>query len=309
MDPGNAAVGFPRPRFARLLSLCAALLFAVAGCSSLSDLGPSAASDEPPDAAAKAAPSPLQQGDEARAHGDFARAAELYRTAHAADPKALEPMLRLGASLVAMQAYPEALSAYQEAATIAPRDPEATWRLGELLLIRDKPEDALAQIQIALAARQSDPRIYNAIGVAYGMLGQYDLARRNFTAGLRIAPDHLGLRDNLGLTQFLMGDYDGAVATLSDLAQLPQAARARQNLAMIYALHGEIDKARAMGRRDLDEASVEANIAYCRSLASLDKETLAQEGVTIFGIQFSGDPGIKQVPRIAARPAAPSQSQ
>ena len=304
-SPNTIAVTAPRLRCHCLLPLLGALALTVGGCT----LAQTQAFQPGASAAAAAVPafgSPLQKGDAARSRGDFAAAAAYYRSAHQADPKALQPAMRLAESLLTLKDYAAAAAAYGDAATLAPKNAEAHWRLGELLLLDNKPADAVEQLKTALTLRPGDARLYNAIGVAYGLMGRYDLAKSNFTAGLRIAPDHIPLRDNLGLTQFLAGDFAGATTTLSAVAKLPQAVRSRQNLAMIYALHGDMEKARETARHDLDPAAVEAELAYYRTLAAKGPAVLAKEGAALFGVHFSADAGGARNAQVAARPSPPA---
>src|SRR5262249_37088501 len=99
----------------------------------------------------------------------------------------------------------------------------------------------------------------------------HDLAQQDYRKGLALAPDQMSLRNNLGLSQALSGDYNGAIATLSDVAGRPGAsARNRQNLALVYGLAGDNDHASAVARTDLDDAAVRSNLAYYTLLRSLD---------------------------------------
>ena len=60
---------------------------------------------------------------------------------------------------------------------------------------------------------------------------------------------------------------------LQPIAMAPAAsAQERQTLALIYGLEGSAAEAARLGRIDLDEASVEHNLAYYKTLRELSPE-------------------------------------
>jgi Flp pilus assembly protein TadD len=64
---------------------------------------------------------------------------------------------------------------------------------------------------------------------------------------------------------------------LQPLAISPAAsAQERQTLALIYGLNGNTAEAARLGRVDLDDASVEHNLAYYQSLRELSLEARSQ---------------------------------
>lgn len=213
----------------------------------------------------------LKVADGTRNGGDLATSVSIYRRMHENSPGDPVPLARLGETLAQLQAYTEAAEAYKAGVALAPNDPDMHRGYGNVLLALGKPQFALAQLEIAAAERPADARTFNAIGVAHDMSGEHDLAQQAYRKGLSLAPDHLGLRNNLGLSQALGGDYPGATATLSDLVARPGATvRYRQNLALVYGLAGDNDHAASIARGDLDEAAIRNNLAYYTLLRSLD---------------------------------------
>jgi len=98
------------------------------------------------------------------------------------------------------------------------------------------------------------------------------------------------------------------VLTLSAAAGSPNAtARTRQNLALAYGLSGDNEKAAAVGRTDLDEASVKSNLAYYTMLRGLSDHARA---AAIIGARSVGPSpnasGAPEVPQAAAQPPAPT---
>ncbi len=213
----------------------------------------------------------LKVADETRAGGDLGNAVALYRRAHELAPRDPVPLARAGDTLAQMQSYTQAADAYQAALSIDANDPELHRGFANVLLALGKPQLALAHLEIAASKNTGDPRIFNALGVAHDLAGRHELAQEDYRRGIALAPDQVSLRNNLGLSQALSGNFNGGIATLSDLVSRPGATpRNRQNLALVYGLAGDNAHAALVARADLDESAVKNNLAYFTLLRSLD---------------------------------------
>jgi Flp pilus assembly protein TadD len=253
----------------------------------------------------------LKVADETRAGGDLGNAVGLYRRAHELAPRDPVPLARAGDTLAQMQSYTEAADAYQAALSIDSNDPELHRGFANVLLALGKPQLALAHLEIAASKNTGDARIYNALGVAHDLAGRHDLAQEDYRKGIALAPDQLSLRNNLGLSQALSGDFAGGIATLSDLVSRPGAtARNRQNLALVYGLAGDNTHADLVARSDLDEAAVRNNLAYFTLLRSLDDvgRTAAILGADVRAARAAAQPaGAMTDPGAASLPPPPTR--
>jgi len=98
-------------------------------------------------------------------------------------------------------------------------------------------------------------------------------------------PGHMGLLNNLGMAQFLAGDFNGAVNTLTGLVVLPNAKPSyRRNLAFVYAVHGDLAKAREVAGQDIDLAALDADLTTYKKLADMPGEGVDR---ALMGIRFS----------------------
>jgi Flp pilus assembly protein TadD len=249
----------------------------------------------------------LKVADETRAGGDLGNAVGLYRRAHELAPGNPAPLARAGDTLAQMQSYTQAADAYQAALSIDANDPELHRGFANVLLALGKPQLALAHLEIAASKNTGDPRIFNALGVAHDLAGRHDLAQQDYRRGIALAPDQVSLRNNLGLSQALSGDFNGGIATLSDLVSRPGATpRNRQNLALVYGLAGDNAHAALVARTDLDEAAVKNNLAYFTLLRSLDDvgRTAAILGADVRAARAAAQPaGTVTDPAVAQAPA------
>ena len=101
-------------------------------------------------------------------------------------------------------------------------------------------------------------------------MGDHRGAQARYLEAMKFAPEVLSLRNNLAISLALSGDYDAAIGHLAEIAGDPGAtARNRQNLALVYGLAGDVEKAAEIGRLDLDESEVRNNLAYYARLRAL----------------------------------------
>jgi Flp pilus assembly protein TadD len=147
-----------------------------------------------------------------------------------------------------------------------------------------QPAAALDPLRKSVAIAP-DPRGYRTLGVAENLLGQNPQAEADYSRGLTLAPDDPGLTNNLGLSMALSGNFNGAIAVLRRTAAGPNATpQSRQNLALALGLAGRTTEAAQIARADLDEPSVQSNLAYyavLRGMSPRDRtEALLKPGAT-----------------------------
>ena len=255
----------------RVLALATVIALGVSGCANGPFDGIARERDgdrieDRPEAAKVAAL--MRVADATAAAGDYGSAISMYRRAHDADPLNIAVLNRLGATLLQVGANSEAASAFR-AATRAGRHPESIEGFARALIALDQPRSAISQLEVLLVIEER-PSTYNAFGVAYDMLGDHGAAQAYYRTGLDIAPAHLGLANNLGLSLAVSGRHAEAIDVLRRTAADPRAtARNRLNLALAYGLAGETEAAAETARIDLDEGSVQRNLAFYATLRAL----------------------------------------
>lgn len=215
----------------------------------------------------------MRIGAAAQSGGDLPNAVGVYRRAAEMAPQDPTPLIAAGDVLLQMGAVNEAIVSYN-AALIRPGDSlGAQIGLAKAFLKTGKPELALAPLSKALEESPDDPKLLLLVGVTRDLAGEHREAQAYYRNALARAPGDPALVLDLALSLGLSGDYPNAIATLQPLAMASTAsAQERQTLALIYGLAGNVAEAARLGRIDLDDATVEHNLAYYQTLRELSPE-------------------------------------
>jgi Flp pilus assembly protein TadD len=212
----------------------------------------------------------MRIGEAARSGGDFANAVSVFRRAAEIEPGAPAPFVAIGDTLLATGAVDEAILAYNSALARDAGSQPALLGVAKAYLETGRPELAFVPLAKAAARSPDAPRLLVLLGVAEDLTARHQQAQADYRRGLARAPGDAALTVDLALSLALSEDYPNAIAVLQPLAMASAAsAQERQTLALIYGLDGSMAEAARLGRIDLDEASVEHNLAYYQTLREL----------------------------------------
>jgi Flp pilus assembly protein TadD len=219
----------------------------------------------------------MRIGTAALAGGDAANALSVFRRAAEINPGAPAPYVAIGDALLELGSVDEAVLAYNSALARDGDDLSAQLGLARAYLETGRPQLAQVPLAKALAQSPNDPKALLLAGVTQDLAGQHWTAQTDYRQGLKYAPTDRALTVNLALSLALSHDYSAAIGELQPVAMAPAAsARERQSLALIYGLEGDEAQASRIARIDLDQASVEHNLAYYRTLRELPPEALTR---------------------------------
>ena len=141
---------------------------------------------------------------------------------------------------------------------------------GKRLLAAGSAGDAIAVLERAVQLNPSDWQSYSALGSAYDQKTQHVEAREKYKAALALNPGSVGVRNNLAMSYALQGQLPESEKMLRELMKGDGAsnAKVRQNLALVVGLQGRFDEARSIASKDLPPDEVEANLAYLQQMLS-----------------------------------------
>jgi Flp pilus assembly protein TadD len=229
--------------------------------------------------------------------GDLVTAAGLCERAHKLEPTNPAPLMQLADILLAMQRPEQAVKAYRTAIEGAPKYVEARYALGKLYINLGQYDLAAAEFQAALQRKSDDPRIYNALGITHGLSGANESALQSFEAGLKVAPKHISLRNNLGLSLVLNGRYDEGIKVLEDVAADPKANEtSHQNLQLAYGMINTASSGQGIagaGLASYDAAQGSGNSGELHAIPAGEQPHPEPEGQTAASPVVMRDPEIE----------------
>jgi Flp pilus assembly protein TadD len=215
----------------------------------------------------------MRIGTAARGGGDLVNALGVFRRAAEVAPFNPAPLAAAGDVLLEMGSVNEAIVSYNNALFRDPQYMPALLGLAKADLKTGKPALAMEPLSKAYALSPNDPKVLLLLGVTKDLAGEHAEAQAWYRVGLGLAPGDPALTVDLALSLALSGDYTSATAVLQPVAMAPGGSpQERQTLALIYGLRGNIAEAARLNRIDLDDASVEHNLAYYATLRELSPE-------------------------------------
>lgn len=170
----------------------------------------------------------------------------------------------------------QALGPGQENTTARARslssDPEAAYHFGLYLQQRRKHTLALHEFQKAATAQPMAARAYNAMGISYDALGEYEQAAHCYQAARSHAPDLACVLNNMGVSRLLQQKPKRAAELLRQaVSKHPENTRYRNNLGLSYAHAGQWELARAQFERaHTQKAAYKMVAALCRQAGDLE---------------------------------------
>jgi len=254
-------------------ALCAAavvsvLAFAAVGAPTL------AASPRPAPPAAGTPASNLKLARTLRGAGELNAAIGAYRAVAAVKPVDPAVLAEFGDALLSAGLIDESIGVYSEVNLQSKSAADALMGLSRAQLSLDSPAKALVYADRAITAAPAEPRAQILRGVILDGMGRHAEAQICYRAALKQEPRGLAARNDLALSLAITGQYAEAIDILGPIARSSDATPGlRQNLALIYGLKGDRDKALALGRADLDPTAAEANQRFADMVRSSQKKT------------------------------------
>ncbi|AGH80109.1 hypothetical protein PCNPT3_00835 [Psychromonas sp. CNPT3] len=128
------------------------------------------------------------------------------------------------------------------------------------LLERDS---ALSLLQQASKIDPNDALVQNSLGLCYALGDKFTLARGAFINALAITPANLQYRNNLALAWILDKQPEKGVAMLYPIYLSGKSTvKIRQNLALAFAMQGNLKGAKSLASKDLNSTQLKKNMQF-----------------------------------------------
>lgn len=200
---------------------------------------------------------------------NYAAAVNYYRSLHVRDSNDIEAILGLARNLRYIGAANEATKLLKEALDQFPDRIDLRAELGKAQIAMGEAADAVETLAEATKASPSDWRSLSALGIAYDLLENYSQAQASYWAALEVSPKNIAVLNNLALSKALAGELAEGISILEQASALPRPGnQVRQNLALLYAMNGDIETAEGLLKQGLSEEIAQHNLTFYRQLHS-----------------------------------------
>jgi putative PEP-CTERM system TPR-repeat lipoprotein len=146
--------------------------------------------------------------------GDATLAVGTFSQMVAAQPGAVEPLMRLAGALVALKEYDKAIEKLREALKLNPDLSEASREIIAIYVMSDRPDQALAEIKAIQKRQPNDVRGYVLEGDFWGQQKKWHEAETAFRSAQKLAPD-----DATIALRIYAAMANGGKPTAADLAE------------------------------------------------------------------------------------------
>ncbi|MEJ2765080.1 tetratricopeptide repeat protein [Photobacterium sp. MCCC 1A19761] len=137
--------------------------------------------------------------------------------------------------------------------------------LGRANLAQGDAEAAASALQQAADLLPQDAETLNALGTCRALQQDYARARTAFVAAVAVAPDHLEYRNNLAMSWILDDRPRKGIEILHPFyLRGTSTVKMRQNLALAFAMTGDLVTARTIAKQDLNPAELTNNMDFYR---------------------------------------------
>ena len=199
--------------------------------------------------------------------GDYATAASYFGSLYRRDPANLDALVGMSRNLRHLSRASEARAVLKRALRVQPEEPRLLGELGKVELSLGEPSAALDHLSRANISHPDDWQILSAMGIAYDRLGVYDQAENHYLKALEISPENIAVLNNLGLSLAQSGRLADAVSALERAVGQPETTpQVRQNLALLYAMEGDLPATEKLVRQDLPSDMADENLSYYQRL-------------------------------------------
>lgn len=217
----------------------------------------------------------LRTAERMEATGNMGGAAHVYRKLlDGSSGDKLPLYLKLGASLIAAGDMEEARKVFEEALRVDKGD-QAKGQLGRCYLMAGKADMAITIFQDILKTKTDNVQAYNCLGVAYDLKKDHKTAQDFYKKALELDSDNVEIKANLALSLAFSCNYAEALQLMVPIgSQLGATAKQRHNLATVYALAGQEDKATELFGRDLEQGRTKNSLEALRGSHRVVPESL-----------------------------------
>ena len=192
---------------------------------------------------------------------DYIGAVSYYQTLLNRDPNDLDALLGLTRNLRYVGSAGQAVHLLEKGLIEHPENVAMRAELGKALVASGRMADAIASLHETIELSPAEWEVHSALGIAYDLLDNPAKAQENYRKALEISPGNVSVINNLALSVALSGRIDEGISMLEQASMRPSATpHIRQNLALMYAMNGDLTRARQLAEQDLSAEMARHNV-------------------------------------------------
>lgn len=213
-----------------------------------------------------------KSAEEAR---DYGRAAQYYSQLIGQDGKNAKYLLGFAENSRRLGRHDVAQATYATVLKLDKDNVNALEGQGLSLLDSGEPEKAGDTFSRVMEKDKTRWRTLNALGILFVMRDRYDDAMSYFAEALAQSRNNAAVLNNVGLSMAINRRYEDAVEALKRANRAVADDKALQkkvdlNLAMVYAVKGDLDRAKSAAGKHLSGPALENNMGFYAHLAKDD---------------------------------------
>jgi Flp pilus assembly protein TadD len=217
----------------------------------------------------------LESAQAAEEKRQFGRALQFYTQLVDKDKDNVVYQLGVADNMRRVGDYDSAMRAYNNILKDEPENIDAMEGKALTLLAKGETKESKDLFQNVLKKDKERWRTMNAIGILFVLNDMPQEALAYYNQALKVRPGEPATLNNLGLTYALDANYDSAIDALQRAAgkldeKDPERQRVDLNLALVYALSGEMDRAEDVAGKHLSGAALNNNMGFYAMLESND---------------------------------------
>ena len=202
---------------------------------------------------------------------DYEKAASHYDRIYARHPQNKAALLGYARNLRYLGLATDAIKALQSWKSL---DTHLVLKLelGKAQLAASLINDALITFTQIVENDPTQWEAHSALGIIHDRLNDFEEAHASYQRALQLSPDNIGVKNNFALSLSQDGKLDRAITMLEKIIEDNQAGpQTRQNLALLFGLNGEFEKAYALALTDLPKDLAARNLLTLKELHSKEK--------------------------------------
>lgn len=193
---------------------------------------------------------------------DYEAAATHYRSLYERDPSDTEALLGVARNLRYLGSSAEAIETMVKGISDHGKIPAFVLELGKSQITARRFDEARATLESAINLMPDNWDVQSSAGILHDYVGEFEAAQAAYGRALELSPDNVAVINNLALSLAQSGKISEGIVILAKLVKDRRSTpHTRQNLAMLYALAGDIKNAEKLARQDLPPDAAIENLA------------------------------------------------